>query len=426
MPMRTCLVTAAAIGAAALASFAPAAASGFKDLYDPDYFYGFMNLPVEDGHGNFWGTAGAFQDDPGAIFELQRQSDGGYVMNVLYTFCPGDKCDGEFPVGQLVRDTAGNLYGVTEDISSGAGHIFELTAKGDYQILHAFCSAPKCADGSLPSPDDGLTYAGQRRGAPYDGTSPLYGTTTGGGSANGGVVYEIQSGENGWTETVLYNFCSLSSCADGTGPNGPVLVDSPVRLFGTTALGGNSNDGGTAFELRFANGQWKETVLYDFCSLPQCADGSEPAYANLVRDPAGNLYGVTGAFSNASEPGVLFKLSPGDKGWTETVLHAFCSRKNCTDGDAPAGSLVMDASGNLFGATTIGGHPDSIEGLGAGVVYEYSGSAYSLLHTFCRQTNCPDGGFPAAGVMFDRSARHLIGTTEDGGTGAGVLYRQAP
>jgi uncharacterized repeat protein (TIGR03803 family) len=60
--------------------------------------------------------------------------------------------------------------------------------------------------------------------------------------------------------------------------------------------------------------------------------------------------------------GTVYSLS----GTTLTTLYRFCAERNCRDGAYPVGQLVVDADGNLFGATQTGGK------YGAGVVFELS------------------------------------------------------
>src|SRR5277367_6582759 len=81
------------------------------------------------------------------------------------------------------------------------------------------------------------------------------------------------------TEVLLYNFCSQPNCADGEGPSSSLTRDAAGNFYGTTALGGANMDG-TVFELSpNGTGGYSETVLYSFCSLANCADGNDPTSA---------------------------------------------------------------------------------------------------------------------------------------------------
>jgi uncharacterized repeat protein (TIGR03803 family) len=224
------------------------------------------------------------------------------------------------------------------------------------------------------------------------------------------------------TETVLWNF---GQNGDGADPYGRLIFDASGNIFGTTAVGGTnclSNGGcGTVFELSPSSSGWTETVLYDFCSATFCSDGSQP-FAGLVFDKQGNLYGTTYEGGSIGA-GTVFELSPpmsqGGQ-WTETVLWSFGTTK--TDGEYPyLGALNWDTAGNLYGTTELGG------GNGQGTVYELSPSSSgawteTIIHNFDGQ----NGASPASGVAID-SAGNLYGTTVEGGSaGLGLVYRLSP
>jgi uncharacterized repeat protein (TIGR03803 family) len=185
----------------------------------------------------------------------------------------------------------------------------------------------------------------------------LFGTTQSGGTYGGGALYKLAAGS--WTGSVLHNFCASANCADGTVGAGRLLIDASGNLFGETSFGGayggsacsggNPPGCGVVFE-HTAGGSYK--VLYNFCAKsPHCSDGAKPYYTGLTMDASGNLYGLTE--KGGDHNGVLFELANGT--WSEAVLHTFCSKSNCIDGRYPEGTLLRDASGNLYGATIGGG-----------------------------------------------------------------------
>jgi len=180
-----------------------------------------------------------------------------------------------------------------------------------------------------------------------DSAGNLYGTTYYGGASNNGTVFKV---DTSGTETVLYNFCSVSNCADGANPSGSLIQDSAGNLYGNASGGGANLFSGVVFKVDTSG---TETVLYNFCSVSNCADGANPS-GRLIHDSAGNLYGTTyygGDFFGCnvgSGCGVVFKL---DTSGTETVLHTF----TYTDGTDPDAGVIMDAKGNLYGDTTFGG-----------------------------------------------------------------------
>ncbi len=185
----------------------------------------------------------------------------------------------------------------------------------------------------------------------FDAAGNLYGTTGRGGAYGYGTVFELTpNGSGGWTETVLYNFCSQTNCTDGAIPSASLILDAAGNLYGTTWAGGTGSatfctapgpNCGTVFELTPSG---EETVLYNFCSQTNCTDGANPS-ASLIFDGAGNLYGTTqngGTYSS----GTVFGLTPiGGGNWAETVIHSFCSEANCADGMYPWATRPSSISG---------------------------------------------------------------------------------
>jgi uncharacterized repeat protein (TIGR03803 family) len=208
------------------------------------------------------------------------------------------------------------------------------------------------------------------------------------------------------TETLLHSF---RNWPDGANPQAGLIRDAAGNLYGTTFKGGfkgNSicGDGcGTVFKVSKAG---KETVLYRFTG----SDGALPT-ASLVRDKAGNLYGTT---LDGGVPGVgtVFKL---DATGHETVLHSFTGSP---DGANPLAGLILDAGGNLYGTTDVGGAK------AAGTVFEVDTSGKeTVLYSF---TGGADVGEPWGGVIRDK-AGNLYGTTFGGGTsGSGTVFKIAP
>jgi uncharacterized repeat protein (TIGR03803 family) len=368
-----------------------------------------------DSDGNLYGiTPVGGANNGGAAFELAA---GTGKYSVLYNFCGLSGCtDGKLPLRvKLVIDTAGNLYGTTEaGGDTDGGVVFELHHKRlgwEEKILHTFCPRPKsgCPDGALPY--DGLTYAGAAAGQPYDGSSPLYGTTNNYGAHAGGTVFAVEpiTGTKKWKESVLYSFCSQDNCTDGENPDTPLYVDTEGNIYGTTPGGGQSG-GGTVFELSPNEIGYTESVLYNFCAQANCSDGKEPQ-GGVVMDSAGNLYGTATEGGDSNNDGVIFSLFPDGSQWQFNLLDEF-DRRN---GSAPIG-MLLDASGNLFGTTYEGGANGK-----TGSVFEFNGSI-QVLYSFCSQTNCPDGRHPIAGVIED-GAGNLYGTTQNGGHHrSGTIY----
>lgn len=206
----------------------------------------------------------------------------------------------------------------------------------------------------------GSSDGGQPAGSlVFDSGGSLYGTASSGGTSGSGVVFKLTPSGGSWTESVLYNFAGGS---DGGNPQSGVIFDAAGNSYGTTQFGGLG--GGTVFELSPSHGGWTENVLYTFCSVSQCADGSQPL-AGLTFDSAGNLYGTT-SNGGASSEGVVYKLTQSGSSWTETVLHSLSG----SDGAQPHGGVILDQQGVVYGTAKYGGNTACDLGVGCGVVFE--------------------------------------------------------
>jgi uncharacterized repeat protein (TIGR03803 family) len=284
---------------------------------------------VQDSAGNLYGTTSAGgAAGLGVVYMLDTSGQ----ETVLHSFTGSP--DGSAPLGGVIRNSAGNLYGTT---SAGGkynnGTVFELDASGQEIILHNFHGDP---DGAAP-------YSGVFR----DAAGNLYGTTLLGGVFNDGIVYELDPAGK---ETVLHTFSGdASGSTDGAFPYAGVVLDAAGNLYGTTFNGGSPTDTnfGTVYTINAAG---QESVLYAFSGT----DGQEPT-AGLVLDAAGNLYGTAGG--GASYNGVVFELTPAG---VQTVLHFFTG----SDGSSPYAGVIRDSDGNLYGTTASGGTGN------AGVVYK--------------------------------------------------------
>jgi uncharacterized repeat protein (TIGR03803 family) len=306
----------------------------------------------------------------GAVFEMSPPATKGgkWTEKVLYSF-PTPK-QGFVPAGDLVFDSAGNLYGAT---TFGGG--FGTTCNAFYQ----YC------------------------GAVFELSPP---------KTKGGK----------WTEKLLHGF---RSGTDGANPNGGLVLDSKGNVYGTTFGGGNeigqcgAGGCGTAFELKpptQKGGAWTEKVLHRFNY--NTSDASNPM-AGFVMDLKGNLYGTS--MSGGPGPGgTVFRLSPSSKKsgtWIETILHGFNGN---TGGYDPEGALIFDSAGNLYGTTYTG----SGESAGGNIfrmkppILERRTWTLSALHTF---TGNPDGNGPTAAPIFDKLG-NLYSTTQYGGTASGCSF----
>jgi len=312
-------------------------------------FYAPYSALTLDATGEFYGST-EFGPLDGTVFELvPDEGRGGWRYRQIYKLCSLPNCaDGQHGDGAMAIDMAGNVYGVAyQGGAHGKGVVFELSppiggsGKWAEKVLYDFCSKTHCWDGDEPV--NGLTYAGAAQGLPYDGTSPLYGTTQRGGFGEGVVFSLAPSGNGSWQENVLHVFCSQTNpegfCTDAGIPaqRGPLAVDSSGDIIGATWSG-------RLYKLSPAGSQWRETTLFDFCKIQGCGDGDGFDVSNPIIDTSGNLYGATNRFA--------YKLTPsGDK---FTILHEFCTEQDCANG-TPSSALIMDADKNLYGTTERGG-----------------------------------------------------------------------
>jgi uncharacterized repeat protein (TIGR03803 family) len=327
------------------------------------------SLPISklasDSAGNLYGTAseGGLYSEPnsgignGVVFELTPQQDGTWTETVLYNFQGG--WDGDYPQGgSLLFDKDGSLYGTTLGgggtgvFGYGNGTVFELSpaSNGQWteQVLADFCFlAGLCnpSEGEGANPQDGLVF---------DSGGNLFGVTRIGPPKFGeglpeygyGTVFELgPTSSDYWSQSWPYNF--QSGPTDGATPMGALTIDSSGAFYGTTSAGGNSTgspDSGTVFKLALGtDGKWHNSILYNFCALPVCADGSHPT-TGVVFDQSGNLFGTT-LNGGKLDAGIVFKLEPQPDGtWKQTTLYTF---EGADTGQGPVG-LTIDSSGNLY------------------------------------------------------------------------------
>ena len=254
-----------------------------------------------DAEGNLYGTTGeggafrcGYYRDAGCgvVYRLSKTGD----ETVLYNFTSSN--DWPAPTGGLVRDSKGNLYGMTSARGTyGYGTVFRLDPSGEMKVLHNFSGG-----------EDGIEPIGSLL---RDSRGNLYGETASGGSLGRcqqflcGVVFKLsRTGK----ETVLHRFVGG---LDGLFPSGDLVRDVKGDLYGTTYEGGEyrnclNSDCGTVFKI---DTKGIETVLYRFTGE---ADGGSPS--GLIHDTDGTLYGATGMGGNTTNCaygcGTAFRLSP--------------------------------------------------------------------------------------------------------------------
>jgi uncharacterized repeat protein (TIGR03803 family) len=380
---------------------------------------------------------------------------------ILYNFGKG-KDDGRSPIdsGALVFGNAGNLLGTT---SSGGtcsyGTVFRVSPEGKESVLHSFCNT----DGAYPQGSvtfyHGSIYGTTEEGGTdscgtvfklsghtlttlysfacgNDGKNPMsgvvldrsenvYGTTLYGGTKFSGVVYKIsRSGDF----SVIYNFCSLFNCADGSFPHSNLIIDKQGNLYGTTQSGGPKGSSGVPFRLAKVNGKWKESVIGHF----QSSDGTSFANESLTfatHVTNGNkqtvIFGAAHG-GGAEARGTVFEIT-GSKGVYKTshVLYSFTGTQG--DGEYPNGSLVV-SKGAIFGTTLRGGVEESCCGTIFKLTQKNGLWTETILHRFTGGKS--DGSTPYSGLASDAKG-NLYGVTHAGGSecsgdGCGVVFSVQP
>jgi uncharacterized repeat protein (TIGR03803 family) len=349
---------------------------------------------ISDGAGNFFGTTlYGGEKDLGTVFELSPNGVGGWNETVLHSFTGGT--DGEYPeLSPLMFDSAGNLYGTTYYGGSfgcgyGCGVVYELTPKGKRwkeSVLYSFTGG---ADGGGPvgglimdaagnlygllgqaggvfelSPSGGgwaeqLIYAADTRsgGLVMDAAGNMFGITT-------STVFELSpNGNGGWIASVIHTFAGGPD--DGSDPQGSLAFDrAGISLYGSTYSGGVKNFG-TVYMLRFRpkgkyQGTWTERILHSFKGYPN--DGSGPE-EGITSDAPGLIWGTTenGGLYNYGTAFGVFGVSDG---WGIRYREVPLWNFDGADGAYPSGAPFLDSAGNLYGTTPAGGSS------GLGVVFE--------------------------------------------------------
>jgi uncharacterized repeat protein (TIGR03803 family) len=356
-----------------------------------------------DGAGNLYGTTrNGGADNDGAVFQLTPAAGGKWTETVIYSFT--SKSDGMNPLGGVIFDGAGNLYGTTSRGALGSGTVFTLIPGADgkwkLKVLHTFVGTT----GGVPS-----------AGLVFDLAGNLYGTTAEGGTHEAGTVFELAPVANGkWEFKNLHSFNPNGH--DGTNPLAALTLDANGNLYGTTHDGGTKGDG-VVFELTpSSNGKWTEKLLHTF--NPGNGRDGGGSDAPIIIDSNGNVFGTTEGGGKDRFYGVVFKLALNSQGkWQESILHSFTDGN---DGGEPNAGLTLDASGNLYGTAASGGNTGVVfkETLGSNGKWKHS-----VLHVF---KNGSDGAAPYAGLIFD-TAGNLYGTTKEGGANSlGTVFTVTP
>jgi uncharacterized repeat protein (TIGR03803 family) len=348
---------------------------------------------IADANGDLFGTTTIGGVGPiifgGTVFEIVKTSTG--YASTPTTLASFSSHDGKDPEAGLIADSNGDLFGTT--VSGGAyndGTVFEiLKTAGGYASTPTTLVSFNENDGSEP-------FAGLIA----DANGDLFGTTVTG--AAGGTVFEIVKTASGYASTPTT--LGFSAATDGD-LSGNLLADANGDLFGTTSQ--NGHDEGTVFEIARTAGGYasRPTTLATFFSFPEWG---------VIADANGDLFGTT-ALGGANDDGTVFEIKKTVGGYasTPTTLVSF----NGDDGAVPIGGLIVDANGDLFGATNGDANGD-------GTVFEIKKTAagYASAPTTLVRFNGANGKAPAAALLANASG-DLFGTTEfDGVNNQGTVF----
>ena len=399
-----------------------------------------------------------------ALAAVMTESAQAQNYSVIYNFTGG--ADGAMPMAGLTTDGVNTFFGTANFGgivggpcgSHGCGLVYRLNNNGSGWTVTPLYSFMGGADGQNP----------ENASVVFGPDGPLYSSTFFGGGGCGapgcGIVFKLWPSNGAgpstpWAETILHRFNDM----DGAGPVGAVVFDHFGNIDGATNAGG-FNNGGVVYQLNQSS-DWQEFVLFHPYGYPgsgltmdhagdlygttfdagthlygsvykltpsgsgftstdlyDFTNGSDGAYpkAGVILDAQGNIYGATST-GGSGKGGTIFKLTYSNGQYSYSTLYSLPSPSNGRLISGPIGNLTLDSSGNLYGTTfSDGAHS-------CGAVFKLTSShgswTYTSLHDF---TNGSDGGFPYSSLVID-SHGNLYGTASTGGaSGAGVVFEITP
>jgi len=340
---------------------------------------------VQAADGTVYGSLSTFAGQLGNVFSVSPDGGGFLVLHGLEI-----TSDGAFPRG-LILGHDGRLYGVAEGGGAlgpaGAqpwGTVFGLDTDGaGWAVLHSFWRS-----------GDGVTPVGELI---LGGDGFLYGTTSYGGSTDGGTVFKVRV--DGFSYEVLHNFAA----GPGTGSYARLLHGADGMLYGTTAGGGGGSGPGLGTAFRMAPDGSAYSTIHAFLGI----DGASPG--ELIQGKDGKLYGVTEA-GGAANAGTVFRVAKDGSAFAS--IHSFVA------GGFPFGGLTQGSDGFLYGSTLFGGASAD------GSVFRLStdGARFATIASFSYTVQ---GSRPLGRLVEDRDGLFYGVTSQGGPPQAGTVFRVA-
>jgi uncharacterized repeat protein (TIGR03803 family) len=329
------------------------------DVDDGDEPFGSL---IADANGDLFGTTrGGGPYGYGTVFEIAKTANG-YANSPITLVDFNGTGNGGFPLGSLITDANGDLFGTT----SVGGEDFDGTV---FEIA-------KTAGGYANTPTTLIPFQGPN-GANPDGSlimsasGELLGTTSEGGIGDGTVF---------GSQFVQVYFSPANG--DGFAPVGSLIMDASGDLFGTTQYGG-ANNAGTVFEIPKIGARLYANTPTTVASF----DGSDGAIpqGSLLMDANGDLFGTTSS-DGPNGGGTIFEIAKTADGYanTPTTVASF----DGDNGSRPTGSLIADANGDLFGTTSEGGANND------GTVFEVTDTGFALCFLAGTRISTPAGEVP--------------------------------
>lgn len=349
-----------------VAPSSPQAKWSFRNIIDFDGQT--VSLPfgrlATDGAGNLYGVSyygGKYSW--GALYELLKPVPPAkrWQLKLVHSFNNGSDPDaGVTPYAGVTFGPDGTIYGTTLGGGAiGVGTVYTLSppdqaGKRSYRTIHQFRGLDTIGgrnDGLYPESNLVLDGNGNLIGTTYDGNYS-------GLNEQLGTIYELSppvGGAGDWSFRILHRFRGRN---DGAFPSGELMEDGAGDIFGTTPVGGTTNNG-TAFELTPRNDGSPDWTFQTIASFGTSAGDVYAPMDGVSIDQQGRLFGAANGGGGKYTPGCgggVFRLTPPSQGvttWTKEVLALLGEKSTVRLGCNPAGSLTPLVGGKFFGVTGV-------------------------------------------------------------------------